>query len=87
MYTKERIRPYVIQCMVMHLSEKESIKYLSDRGFKISVQYFYKLKKAIKESRFDRLALIAKTQFIDQHLERIDQLELVNRDVEKIQRR
>ena len=81
MHTKERIKPYVIQCMVMKLSEKESIKYLKDRGFKISVQYFYRLKKNIQESRFDRLTLIAKSQFVDQHLERIDQLELVNQEM------
>jgi hypothetical protein len=40
--------------MVMKLSEDESINYLKDRGFKISTQHFYRLKKAIKESRFDR---------------------------------
>ena len=65
----------------MKLSEKESLKYLKDRDFNISVQYFYKLKKKIKESRFDRLNLIAKSQFVDQHLERIDQLELVNQEM------
>ena len=83
MYTKERIRPFIIQFMAMNLSEEESIKYLKDRAFKISLQYFYKLKKAIKESRFDRLNLIAKSQSIDQHLERIDQLELVNQKMWK----
>lgn len=62
----------------MNLSEKESIDYLEYRGFKISSQHFYRLKKQIKESRFDRLTLIAKSQFVDQHLERIDQLELIN---------
>ena len=72
--------------MAMNLSEEESIKYLKDRGFKISVQYFYKLKKAIKESRFDRLALIAKSQFIDQHLQRIDTLELVQEQMWKCYR-
>jgi hypothetical protein len=65
----------------MKLSEKESLDYLDDRGFKISVQHFYRLKKQIKESRFDRLALIAKEGFVDQHLQRIDQLELVNQEM------
>jgi hypothetical protein len=59
----------------MRLSQKE--------GFWISVPYFYKLKKSIVESRFDRLNLIAKSQFVDQHLERIDQLELVNQEMSK----
>lgn len=67
--------------MVMRLSEKESMQYLHDRGFKISVQHFYRLKQSIKQSRFDRLSLIAKSQFVDQHLERIDQLELINQEM------
>ena len=65
----------------MRLSEKESMQYLYDRGFKISVQHFYRLKKSIQQSRFDRLSLIAKSQFVDQHLERIDQLELINQEM------
>ena len=86
MYTKERVKPYIIQCMAMNLSEEESLAYLKDRGFQISWQYFYRLKKRIHESRFDRLALIAKSQFVDQHLERIDQLELVNQEMWKCYR-
>jgi hypothetical protein len=81
MDTKERIKPFIIQCIIMRLSEKESLSYLNQRGFNISIQYFYKLKKQIQESRFDRLNLIAKSQFIDQHLERIDQLELINSEL------
>jgi hypothetical protein len=70
--------------MAMCLSEKESMQYLHDRGFKISVQHFYRLKKSIQQSRFDRLNLIAKHGFVDQHLERIDQLESVNKEYWKL---
>jgi hypothetical protein len=80
LYTKETIRPFIIQCMVTGLSEKHSLDNLSDNGFKISRQHFYRLKREIKRSRFDRLNLIAKSQFVDQHLERIDQLETINRE-------
>jgi hypothetical protein len=65
--------------MAMKLSEKESLAYLKDKGFEISFQHFYRLKKNIQQSRFDRLTLIAKEGFVDQHLERIDQLELINK--------
>ncbi len=75
------IQPFIIQTMVMRLKEKESMKYLADRGFNISIQHFYRLKKRIQESRFDRLSLIAKQGFVDQHLERIDQLELINQEM------
>jgi DNA-binding ferritin-like protein len=71
----------IIQTMVMRLSEKESLDYLAERGCKVSVQHLYRLKKAIQDSRFDRLSLIAKSQFVDQHLERIDQLELINSEM------
>jgi hypothetical protein len=68
--------------MAMDLSEIEALQYLKDKkGYDISASYLYKLKKQIKENRFDRLALIAKPGFVDQHLERIDQLELINQEM------
>jgi hypothetical protein len=70
--------------MAMGLSEKDSMQYLSDRGFNISIPQFYILKRKIKQSRFDRLSLIAKEGFVDQHLERIDQLELINKEYWKL---
>lgn len=76
-----KIRPFVIQTMVMKLSESESLQYLDDKGFKISRDSFYRIKRNIQQSRFDRLSLIAKSQFVDQHLERIDQLELINSEM------
>jgi hypothetical protein len=75
------VQPFIIQTMVMKLSEKESMEYLENKGFKISRDSFYRLKRNIQQSRFDRLNLIAKTQFVDQHLERIDQLELINSEM------
>jgi hypothetical protein len=70
--------------MLTRLSEKESLVYLKDKGYEISIQHFYRLKKGIQESRFDRLNLIAKQGFVDQHLERIDQLELINKEYWKL---
>ena len=67
-------RPFVVQTMVMNLSEKESFQYLNDKGIIISRDSFYRLKRNIQQSRFDRLSVIAKQGFVDQHLERIDQL-------------
>jgi len=81
MRRNETIKPFVIQCIVMKLSDKESLEYLDTKGFQISRQHYHRIKKNIKESRFDRLTLIAKSQFVDQHLERIDQLELVNQEM------
>jgi len=81
MRRNETIKHFVIQTMIMPMSEIEALEYLDTKGFQISRQHYHRLKKNIKESRFDRLTLIAKSQFVDQHLERIDQLELVNQEL------
>ena len=82
MYKKDNLKPYIIQVMAMDLRPWKNIQdYLKDRGFKVSRQYYTKLKKEIKESRFDRLSLIAKTQFVDQHLERIAVLETIQSEL------
>ena len=80
----DTIKPFIIETMVMGLSEKQSLQYLADRDFKISHNHFFRLKRKTKESRFDRLSLIAKQGFVDQHLERIDQLELINKEYWKL---
>jgi len=67
----------------MKMSEKESLDYLADKGIKLSRDSYYRYKRNIINSRFDRLALIAKYGFVDSHLERIDQLELVNQEMWK----
>src|SRR5438093_9781159 len=77
------MKPFIIQTIVMCIAEKEALAYLKDKRFEISLSYYYKLKKNIQLPRFDRLTLIAKSQFVDQHLERIDQLELVNQEMWK----
>ena len=63
--------------MVMRLTEKESLDYFKTQGYDISCRQFYRIKKNIRESRFERLSEIAKG-FVDHHLERMDTLDLVN---------
>jgi len=77
------IDPYVMHCMLMRLSEKESFVYLEERGFHINTRTLYKIKKRIEDSRFERLAYIAKQGFVDQHLERLGQLELIQQEMWK----
>lgn len=82
----QKVLPFIIQVMVLDLNETESIKYLYDRGFKISARYLYKLKKKVKDSRFHRLSLIAQSEFKDQHIQRIEQLEVINKEYWKLYR-
>lgn len=67
--------------MIMRLNEIDTLQFLENKGFRLSKAQYYRYKRRIKESRFDRLSLIAKEGFIDQHLERLDQLELVNQEL------
>jgi len=71
----------MIHCIVMRLSEKESLEYLSNRGFDISQRYFYKIKKQIQESVTERLHLIASKEFLSQHVERIETLKSINNEM------
>lgn len=75
------IIPFVIECMAMNLHENEALEYLKHKGFKVSHDTYYRYKRKIKNNRFERLSLIAKTQFIDQHLDRISNLELINKEM------
>jgi len=79
--TTSTLKNLVIECMAMNLSEKEALEYLKDKGHNISHDTFYRHKRKIIESRFDRLGLIAKSQFVDQHLDRIANLELINKEM------
>lgn len=71
--------------MIMRLPEREALEYLNDPrlGFKIKRRKYYDIRKDITERRHERLAYIAKEGFIDQHLERLAQLELVNEEMWK----
>ena len=67
--------------MCLHISEKESLSYLAERGYKISRTEFYELKKEIQESTHERLNLIASKEFLSQHIERIDTLNTIHNEL------
>jgi hypothetical protein len=75
------IEPYVIHCMAMNLHEDKALKYLDDNGYEISRAELYRLKKEIKESTPERLNLIASSEFLDQHIERIDTLKTIQNEL------
>jgi hypothetical protein len=77
MSKNETLKPLVMRCMIMRLDEKESLAYVNDQGYELSRVQYYRVKKKIKDSKFERLSQIAKG-FVDHHLERMDTLDLVN---------
>ena len=71
----------IINTLAMKFSEKESIEYLKGKGYDISVRYLRQLKKGIRDNRQDWLDSIAKSGFIDAHLEAIDNLNHIKKEM------
>ena len=59
------------------VTEKESLEYLKDNGFEISDTTLYREKSKLEKMKLKRLYQIAKYGFEEQHLERIDNCELI----------
>jgi hypothetical protein len=67
----------VVDTMTMRLSTKKSLEYLKEHGFDMSQRNYFRQKKKIQSLKLKRLYHIAKIGFEEQHLERIDQLKLI----------
>ena len=67
---------FIIECIRMRLTEKQSLEYLKEVGFPCSAATFYREKKKVEEMKLKRLYHIASIGFVDQHLHRIDNTEL-----------
>ena len=67
----------VLETVKMRLTEKESLEYLKDNGFEISDTTLYREKSKLEMMKLKRLYQIAKYGFEEQHLERIDNCELI----------
>ncbi len=66
----------VIETIRMRLTEKQSLAYLKEMGFEISPKTYYNDKRKVESLKLKRLYHIAQIGFQDQHLERIDTIEL-----------
>jgi len=71
----------IVETMRMRMPEKQALAYLHSEpiGFPISVATFCREKRKIKKLTFQRLSLRAQQGFQDQHIERIDNLELIHK--------
>ena len=66
----------VLQTMTMQMSPKKALEYLKGVGIDISKRTYFRSKKKVEATKWQRLYRIAEL-FTDQHLERIDKLQLV----------
>lgn len=69
----------VVDTMTMRLTTKQSLDYLKDHGLEMSESKFFRIKRKVDKMKLKRLYHIAKIGFEEQHLERIHQLELIQR--------
>ena len=78
----------VLQTMTMQMSPMKALEYLKGVGIDISKRTYFRCKKKVEATKWQRLYRIAEL-FTDQHLQRIDRLELIeslmwkNYDAEK----
>ena len=77
----EGIEPFIIEIICLRLHEKEALSYLSDRGYDISRVELYSLKQEVQASTHTRLNRIASSEFMAQHLERIETLKTVHNEL------
>lgn len=66
----------VLQTMTMQMNPKRALEYLKGVGVDISKRTYFRCKKKVESTKWERLYHIAE-MFTDQHLERIDRLQLV----------
>ncbi len=63
----------------MRLHVPQALEYLKDAGHEMSRAKYFRQKKKIEEMKLERMHHIAKVVYRDQHLERLDKVELVEK--------
>ena len=69
----------VVETIRMRLSTEHALQYMKDNGFSISRATYFRHKKKLEEKILQRLYNMATIGFEDQHLQRIDGLELIEK--------
>ena len=80
MRQNETVKSIIMRCIGNATRRSESLAYLKEHEYDLSRAQFYRIKKNIRDTRFERLSEIA-MGFVDHHLERMDTLDLVNREM------
>ena len=70
----------IVNCTIIRLKDNESLEYLAANGHEVSRMTYYRIKRRVEEKKLALLYEIAKIGFVQQHIERIDQRELIQRE-------
>lgn len=71
----------VIETITMRLSAKEALIYLHEHGFLIKEATYYRDKAKLEKMKTERFYLKAKIGFLDQHLDKMDKLEFIEKEM------
>lgn len=66
----------VVHCITMRLNIRQALQFLKDEGFDMCERTYYRYKKKVESMKWERLVHTANL-FTEQHLQRLDKLELV----------
>lgn len=69
----------VVETIRMRLTTPQALQYSKDNGFPMSRATYFRHKRIVQEKKFERLYHIANLGFEDQHLQRIDGLEIIEK--------
>ena len=67
----------VVDTITMRLDFTTALDYVKHCGFPMKVRTYYRHKKKIQDMKLERLHFIAKVAYEEQHLERVDRMELI----------
>ncbi len=79
----DELERLVVNCRIMRLKKAEARAYLKGHGYDLSQPAYQRLRLHIERTKSGRLYEIARRGFVDQHLERLDQLELIQQEMWK----
>ena len=79
-YRDER-RQYVSDTLRMRLTISEALAYMEDKGYPLAQATLERDKKLLQQNKIRKLYNIARTGFADQHTERLELLEMAEREL------
>jgi len=67
----------VVDTITMRLNLAHALDYVKHLGFPMGRRTYYRHKKKIQEMKLERMHFIAKVAYEEQHLERVDRMEMI----------
>jgi hypothetical protein len=71
----------VLETTIMKVNLAHALDYLKNMGYPMSRRTYYRHKKNIQELKLDRMRFIAKVAYEEQHLERLDRMEMIENEM------